>query len=236
MRKKFYEDLENEYYIRVGRYVDNNRLYIGIYNQVGDIVCNVTINLSDANIKSNNQIFLAGNISNTIKDKVKTIQKYNMGEYPVVNVNFEALKEYDSKGVEDFFNSQPKHSDEKLNQYNVEEIKSLLNSNTKLVYFDIGVNEYVIRYEDLPDAIIDFNNKFGMVDIKVYEYPNPSFEPILTTYGTFLDKCDPKVRSDIIDRLLSLQTEKETIKEYKIIDEDELENLQDFIENEEMEK
>ena len=35
-----------------------------------------------------------------------------------------------------------------------------------------------------------------------------------------MDKCDPKVREDIIDRLVNLQTGVEQMKDYKVIDED----------------
>ena len=42
---------------------------------------------------------------------------------------------------------------------------------------------------------------------------------LLTTYGYFLNRCNPEVRRDIIDRLVKLQTEEIEIKDYKIINE-----------------
>ena len=49
--------------------------------------------------------------------------------------------------------------------------------------------------------------------------------PLLTTFGPYLNKCDPNVRKDIIDRLIDLQTGNEDIKDYKVIDEDMLDDV-----------
>ena len=109
-----------------------------------------------------------------------------------------------------------------LKMYNEEEIKQLLNSNERLVYIDDGTDEIVARYEDLPDIIVDVNEKLGHTEnLKVYDFDNQLLDkPILTTIGYFLDKCDPEVREDIIDRLVNLQTGVEQMKDYKVIDED----------------
>ncbi len=245
MRKKFYEKSNNKYYLQVASYANNDRLYIGVCDQEDDLVEDITVNLPDIKIKSDNQIFLSENISDNVKhklldkgiiSKIETTQKYNMGKYLVANVNLDLLKEYDSQGVEEFLNIHQKQNNNQFNQYNIEEIKKLLKDNTKLVYIDTGIDEFIIKYEDLPDAIVDINNKLGIVDLKVYDYQNSYFEPMLTTFGPFLNKCDPNVRDDIIDRLTNLQTEEETIKEYKIINEDMLEKVKNSIENEEMER
>ncbi len=101
-----------------------------------------------------------------------------------------------------------------------------MKKNTRLVYVSDGANEIVVRYEDLPDVIVDFNYKFGLTNLRVCDYKNPSLEPLLTTNGYFLDKCDLKVRADIIDRLIELQTGQEEIKDYKICNTDILEKLE----------
>ena len=49
--------------------------------------------------------------------------------------------------------------------------------------------------------------------------------PLLTTFGPYLNKCDPNFRKDIIDRLIDLQTGNEDIKDYKVIDEDMLDDV-----------
>lgn len=124
-----------------------------------------------------------------------------------------------------------------LKQYNEEEIKQLLNSNERLVYIDDGMEEFVARYEDLPDIIVDINEKMGHTEnLKVYDFENPNMDkPLLTTIGYFLDRCDPDVRKDIIDRLMGLQLGEIEVKDYKVIDEDMLDNVRSSIE-EEMER
>ena len=124
-----------------------------------------------------------------------------------------------------------------LKQYNEDEIKQLLNSDERLVYIDNGSEEIVARYEDLPDIIVDINDKLGQgEDLKVYDFKNPDMDnPLLTTFGPFLNKCDPNVRKDIIDRLASLQHGETKVKDYKVIDEDMLDEVRSSIE-EEMER
>ena len=108
-----------------------------------------------------------------------------------------------------------------LKMYNEEEIKKLLENEERLVYVDTGSEEIIIKYDDLADVIVDINDKIGTTDLKVYDYKNPDMDnPLLTTFGPYLNRCDPKVREDIIDRLFDLQTGNEDIKNYKVIDED----------------
>ena len=125
-----------------------------------------------------------------------------------------------------------------LNLYNEDEIKQLLNDKAKLVYIDNGSEEFVARYDDLPDIIVDVNEKLGHTEnLKVYDFDNLILdEPILTTIGYFLDKCDPNVRTDIIDRLIGLQQGEIEVKDYKVIDEDMLDDVRIAMEQEEMER
>ena len=124
-----------------------------------------------------------------------------------------------------------------LERHNEEEVKQILNSKERLVFIDNGSEEIVARYEDLPDIIVDVNEKLGHTEnLKVYDFDNPNIDkPILTTIGFFLDKCDPDVRKDIIDRLVNLQTGVEEVKDYKVIDEDMLDDVMNEI-DEEMER
>lgn len=122
-----------------------------------------------------------------------------------------------------------------LNQYNEEEIKQLLNSDEKLVYIDNGSEEFVAKYEDLPDIIVDINDKIGSINLTVMEFDNPS-KILLTTFGPFLNKCDPDVRKDIIDRLNKLQQGIEEVKDYKVIDEDMLDDVRYQFKDNDMER
>ena len=124
-----------------------------------------------------------------------------------------------------------------LKFYEIDEIIKLLQSKERLVYVDDGIEEAVIKYKDLPDFIVDYNEKCGLKDIKVYDYENPIMDkPLLDTFGVFLNKCEPKVREDIIDRLVMLQRGEINVKDYKIIDEDTLDVANEKIEQEEMKK
>lgn len=121
--------------------------------------------------------------------------------------------------------------------YEVDEIIKLLKNKEKLVYVDDGIDEAVIRYKDLPDFIVDYNEKCGSKDIKVYDYENPNMDkPLLDTFGIFLNKCDPRVREDIINRLVMLQIGEAEIKDYKIIDEYTLDMANEKIEREKTKK
>lgn len=109
--------------------------------------------------------------------------------------------------------------EEPFKYYEVKEIIQMLKNKEHLVYADDGYDEVVIKYEDIPDFIVDVNRRIGMCDLKFYDYNNLSMEPIVSCYGEFLNKCDMKVREDIIDRLVGLQTNELSVKEYKIMDE-----------------
>lgn len=122
-----------------------------------------------------------------------------------------------------------------LNQYNKDEIKEILTSNERLVYVDTGNEEIVSKYNDLPDIIVDINDKIGSTNLTVMEFDNPS-KILLTTFGPFLNKCDPDVRKDIIDRLNNLQLGIEEVKDYKVIDEDMLDDVRYQFKDNDMER
>ena len=106
--------------------------------------------------------------------------------------------------------------------YSKEEIKELL-KNERLVYADDGINEVVIRYKDIPDFIVKYNDDYGQTDLYFFDYDN--YNLLASTFGSFLNKCDPKVREDIIDRLIKLQQYEIKAKDIKLIDEDYLEDI-----------
>lgn len=245
MKKVFDEERKEEYYIMVSSYRNNNRLCINITDRSDndireevDYIANITINVPEISIDKINQVYLSNDISDGVKYKlldngiisrtIKTIE-YNLDKYSLVEVDLEKLKEYDKEGVEEFLNLNQEKG--LLNQYNKQEIKELLEKKEKLVYVDTGSEEIVVRYEDLPDVIVDLDNKLGSSNLKVYDYDNPSFTPILTTVGYFLDKCDGNVRKDIIDRLMKLQLGELEVKDYKVIDEDMLDDVRNSIED-----
>ena len=116
-----------------------------------------------------------------------------------------------------------KDFDEKptLNFYSEEEIEALLKSDERLVYIDTGSEEVVAKYDDLPDVIVALDKLFDhQVELTVLDFKHPDYgNPLATTYGCFLNQCDPEIREDIIDRLNKLQTGEEKLKDFKLIDE-----------------
>ena len=111
-------------------------------------------------------------------------------------------------------------NNEEIQFYTQEEIKELLESDQKLVFIKTRTDEVVAKYEDIPDIIIDFFNKFVHTDMEIYDFATA--EKIITTFGPFLNKCNAKVREDIIERLEKLQKHEIEVKDYKVICEEDM--------------
>lgn len=104
--------------------------------------------------------------------------------------------------------------------YDEKEIRDLIKSKAELFYADDGMTEVIVRFEDIPDFIVDYNMNFGMTDLKFYKLGKDVYEPDITTIGLFLDKINPDLRERMIDRLVRLQRFEEKTKNIKLIDED----------------
>lgn len=115
---------------------------------------------------------------------------------------------------------------DKLNLYSKDEIEKLLKLEERLVFVDDGIDEVIAKFNDLPDIIVDFNR-----DLKIYNFIEPEDKPIITTKGVFLDKCSIEDRQAIIQRLIDLQQNREKIKKYKVISEEDLREYFDLNEN-----
>ena len=112
----------------------------------------------------------------------------------------------------------------KLNICTNEEMQELIANmkNERLVFVDNGIDEFIARFIDLPDIIVDLNRRFGSQDLKIFNFIEPEEKPIITTNGMYLNKISSKDRQAIIERLVKLQEYQEEIKDYKVIDEQEL--------------
>ena len=108
----------------------------------------------------------------------------------------------------------------KVEFYTEQEIKDLIKSKAELYYVDDGVDEAIIKFEDIPDFIIDYNRNLEIRDLKFFRVGKKNYEPDITTYGEFLNTINPDLRERIINRLVALQKNEISIKKYKIIDED----------------
>ena len=120
--------------------------------------------------------------------------------------------------------------------YDEDEIRYLIKSNAELFYVDDGVDEAIIKFEDIPDFIVDYNRNFEMRNLKFLKVGKGVYEPDITTIGEYLDKINPDLRERMIDRLIALQTNESEIKKYKIIDEDVYANVEIKMAQEEMKK
>ena len=93
--------------------------------------------------------------------------------------------------------------------------------NKGFYFIETSNNDYYeISKDDLADFIIRETERCGHhVEIVVYT-PYKENEIVLTTYGWFLNTIKPKLREEIIDRLVSLQTYQIEPKEVKVFDND----------------
>jgi len=102
---------DKDYVIKVARYADNDRIYLGLYDKNG--WCNdISVNLSFAPNFSLSQVYLSNDLTKEEKKaliKEGIIEKptsripYNMSSYEVSKVDLEKLLEYDKVGIEDYY-------------------------------------------------------------------------------------------------------------------------------------
>ena len=101
----------NNLYLTIASYRNNNRIYIGIETDE-ELYANVTINLPDMMLPDDDYIFVNGDMTRELKkfleekqiigETLTTIQ-YNTGKYDIAKIDFNILKEYDPKGVNEYY-------------------------------------------------------------------------------------------------------------------------------------
>ncbi len=103
-----------ELYLRISKYRNNNRIYIGIETKE-EPYADLTINLPDMMIPSREYVFVSGDISEELKDFLKEkglildtfgTYHYNYGRYDMVEISFEKLKELNPKEFKENFRSR----------------------------------------------------------------------------------------------------------------------------------
>lgn len=115
---------------------------------------------------------------------------------------------------------------------NEKEIRNLIKSKTELFYADDGMTEVIVRFEDIPDFIVDYNKNFGSTDLKFFKVGKDVYEPDITTSGMFLDRIKPELRERMIDRLVALQRNEIKTNKIKIVDEDMHEEIEEKMKQE----
>lgn len=119
-----------------------------------------------------------------------------------------------------------------LQFYDEKEIRNIITNKEELYFADDGIDEVIIKFDDIPDFIVDINRRQGVVNLKFYKMGNDLYQPDITTMGEYLDKVKPEIREKIIDRLVKLQTGEIEPKEYKLIDENEFDDIKIKMEKE----
>lgn len=117
-----------------------------------------------------------------------------------------------------------------------DEIREIIKSKVELYFIDDGIDEAIIKFEDIPDAIVNINMQSGMKDLTFHKIDNLVGSPDITTMGIYLDKINPDLRTRMIDRLVKLQTGEIEPKKYKLINEDLYNDVKIKLEQEEKQK
>lgn len=87
-------------------------------------------------------------------------------------------------------------------------------------------NKCIIKKGDLADFIILETERTGHAVEMSFFMPGIS-GVVMSTYGWFLNKANPVLREEMIDRLVLLQTTEKKPKKVKIFDTDIFENMLD---------
>ena len=114
----------------------------------------------------------------------------------------------------------------KYELYPRDEMSEIANKEGFLFVETSNGDNYEIRKSDVADFIVLEAERCGHeVDIKMY-VPNYEIEePLVSTYGCFLNRINPIFREEIIERLVELQTTNAKPKNIKIFDNDIFENM-----------
>lgn len=102
-----------------------------------------------------------------------------------------------------------------LTNYTKDEVKNLLQDESKLSVMEVDGDKYIVSKDDIIDIIGDFGWNRGMSDLSFKDYETD--RPICNTFGMFLNKCDPEFRKENLERLIQLQTGEVEPKPYKVV-------------------
>lgn len=107
----------------------------------------------------------------------------------------------------------------KYKKYSKKEMLNII-KNKPILFVETSLKEgYVIRKQDLADFIILETQRTGHhIEMEVY-MPGIA-KPVATTFGWFLNRINPILREEIIDRLVLLQTTNKKPKKVKIFNND----------------
>ncbi len=105
--------------------------------------------------------------------------------------------------------------------YSKEEMLNIIKNEGFLFVETSNGDNYQIRKDDVADFImLESYRCLNAVNISMYIPDNKIEQPLLTTYGCFLNKINQKFRAEIIDRLVDLQKNNKKIRKVKVFDND----------------
>lgn len=112
MKKSIGKYDDQELYLVVASYQNNNRIYLGVDTEDGSYA-DITINLPDMLLPSEDYIFVNSDMTKELRNflnkkgiigETYTTIQYNMGRYDMAKIDLDLIKEYDSEGFEKYFN------------------------------------------------------------------------------------------------------------------------------------
>lgn len=114
----------------------------------------------------------------------------------------------------------------KYKKYSKREMLNII-ENMPILFVETSFNNaYVIRKKDLADFII-LETQRNKHHIEMEFYMPGINEPVVTTFGWFLNTINPLLREEIIHRLVLLQTTDKKPKKVKVFDTNEFSSMLD---------
>ena len=105
-------------------------------------------------------------------------------------------------------------------KYSKEELIKILDEDGILFVHTSLNDKYIIKKSDLADFIMLESDRTAHSADMAFYMPGIS-GPVITTFVCFLDKANPILREEIIDRLVLLQTTDTKPNDVKVFDRDE---------------
>lgn len=111
MKKSIGKFDKEDLYLTIANYRNNGRIYLAVENADEELYADITINLVDMLLPGDDYVFVNNDMTKELRNflEEKNIigetlysNPYNMGQYDMVKVDFDLLKEYDPDGFEKY--------------------------------------------------------------------------------------------------------------------------------------
>ncbi len=100
-----------ELYLIVASYRNNNRIYLAVETEEEGLYADITINLPDMMLPDDDYIFVNGDMTRELRnfleeqgiigETLETYQ-YNMGKYDMAKIDLDLIKKYDPDGFKEY--------------------------------------------------------------------------------------------------------------------------------------